>query len=56
MLVITADELMRGGCTEHGASTYSYWCDGFELFIGIIQAFVFALLTTIYIGMTIAHH
>jgi len=29
---------------------------GFELFIGIIQAFVFSLLTSIYIGLTVSHH
>jgi F0F1-type ATP synthase membrane subunit a len=29
---------------------------GFELFIGVIQAFVFALLTSIYIGLTVAEH
>lgn len=28
---------------------------GFELFVGIIQALVFALLTTVYIGTAIAH-
>jgi F0F1-type ATP synthase membrane subunit a len=29
---------------------------GFEIFIAVIQAFVFALLTGIYIGMAVADH
>jgi F0F1-type ATP synthase membrane subunit a len=29
---------------------------GFELFIACIQAFVFALLTSIYIGLTVKEH
>jgi F0F1-type ATP synthase membrane subunit a len=29
---------------------------GFEMFIAVIQAFVFALLTSIYIGLTVQEH
>jgi len=56
MLVITADELLRGAAISMAPVLIPTGVMGFELFIGVIQAFVFALLTTIYIGMTIAHH
>jgi len=56
MMVITADELMRAAALLMVPMLLPTGVMGFELFIGIIQAFVFALLTSIYIGLTIAHH
>lgn len=56
MMVITADELMRGASLMMVPVLLPTGVMGFELFIGIIQAFVFALLTAIYIGLTISHH
>lgn len=56
MMVITADELMRGAALLMVPFLLPTGVMGFELFIGIIQAFVFALLTSIYIGLTIQHH
>ncbi len=56
MLVITADELLRVAAITIAPAFVPSGVMGFELFIGVIQAFVFSLLTTVYIGMTIAHH
>jgi len=56
MLVITADEILRGVSLILVPWLLPIGVMGFELFIGIIQAFVFALLTAIYIGLTVSHH
>jgi F-type H+-transporting ATPase subunit a len=56
MLVITADEIMRSVTLSLAPALLPTGVMGFELFIGIIQAFVFALLTSIYIGLTVSHH
>jgi F-type H+-transporting ATPase subunit a len=55
MLVITADELLRGVSLMLAPYLLPVAVMGFEYFIGIIQAFVFAVLTSIYIGLTLAH-
>jgi F-type H+-transporting ATPase subunit a len=54
MVVITADELMRGVCLVMAPVLLPTGVMAFELFIGVIQAFVFALLTSIYIGLTVS--
>lgn len=57
LLVITADEL-----TRMVALLLLPWIVApvavmsFEIFIAFLQAFVFALLTSIYIGLTVAEH
>lgn len=56
MMVITADELMRGAAIMMVPVLLPAGVMGFEMFIGVIQAFVFALLTSIYIGLTVSHH
>jgi F-type H+-transporting ATPase subunit a len=56
MVVITADELMRGSFLSMCPILLPSGIMAFELFIGCIQAFVFALLTSIYIGLTVADH
>jgi F-type H+-transporting ATPase subunit a len=56
MMVITADELMRAAAIGMAPVFLPTGVMGFELFIGVIQAFVFALLTSIYIGLTVSHH
>lgn len=56
MMVITADELMRAAALTMVPMLLPAGVMGFELFIGIIQAFVFSLLTSIYIGLTVSHH
>lgn len=56
MMVITADELMRAAALMMVPFILPAFVMGFEMFIGVIQAFVFALLTTIYIGLTVQHH
>ncbi len=56
MVVITADELMRGAFLLMMPILLPAGIMAFELFIGVIQAFVFALLTSIYIGLTVAEH
>lgn len=56
MVVITADELMRGAFLLMCPILLPTLIMGFELFIGVIQAFVFALLTAIYIGLTVSEH
>src|SRR5262249_29437667 len=54
MVVITADELLRGAFLTIMPVILPTFVMAFELFIGVIQAFVFALLTSIYIGLTVA--
>jgi F-type H+-transporting ATPase subunit a len=56
MVVITADELMRGAFLLMMPVLLPSGIMAFELFIGLIQAFVFALLTSIYIGLTLSEH
>lgn len=56
MMVITADELMRAAALSMVPVILPTFVMGFEMFIGVIQAFVFALLTTIYIGLTVSSH
>lgn len=56
MMVVTADELMRGAVVNMVPVLLPSGVMAFELFIGLIQAFVFALLTSIYIGLTLEHH
>lgn len=56
MMVITADELMRGAALMMVPVLLPAGVMGFEMFIAVIQAFVFALLTSIYIGLTVSHH
>jgi F-type H+-transporting ATPase subunit a len=56
MVVITADELMRSAFLLMMPVLLPTGIMAFELFIGVIQAFVFALLTSIYIGLTVAEH
>ncbi|HEY9869141.1 MAG TPA: FoF1 ATP synthase subunit a [Candidatus Obscuribacterales bacterium] len=56
MVVITADELLRAAFLTIMPVLLPTFVMGFELFIGVIQAFVFALLTSIYIGLTVAEH
>lgn len=56
MVVITADELMRGAFLLMMPVLLPTGIMAFELFIGVIQAFVFALLTAIYIGLTVSEH
>lgn len=56
MMVITADELMRAAAIGMVPAVVPTGVMAFELFIGVIQAFVFALLTSIYIGLTLEHH
>jgi F-type H+-transporting ATPase subunit a len=56
MVVITADELMRGAFIMMMPVLLPSGIMAFELFVGVIQAFVFALLTSIYIGLTVAEH
>jgi F-type H+-transporting ATPase subunit a len=55
MVVITADELLRAAVLVMQPILLPSFVMAFELFIGVIQAFVFALLTSIYIGMTVQH-
>jgi F-type H+-transporting ATPase subunit a len=56
MVAIGADELLRVAALSMAPMLVPIGVMSFELFIGVIQAFVFALLTTIYIGMTVSHH
>jgi F-type H+-transporting ATPase subunit a len=55
MLVISADEILRSVALTLVPWFFPTGVMAFELFIGIIQAFVFALLTSIYIGLTVSH-
>jgi len=56
MLVITADEITRMVFLLLLPWIAPTFVMAFEVFIAIIQAFVFALLTGIYIGMAVADH
>lgn len=56
MVVITADELMRGAFLVLAPMLVPVGIMAFEIFIGGIQALVFALLTSVYIGLTVAEH
>ncbi|HEY9777040.1 MAG TPA: FoF1 ATP synthase subunit a [Planktothrix sp.] len=56
MVVITADELMRAAFLMMCPLILPTFVMAFELFIGVIQALVFALLTSVYIGLTVAEH
>jgi F-type H+-transporting ATPase subunit a len=56
MVVITADELMRAAFLMICPYILPTFVMAFELFIGCIQALVFALLTSVYIGLTVAEH
>jgi F-type H+-transporting ATPase subunit a len=55
MIVITADELLRASAILMVPMLVPTGVMAFELFIALIQAFVFTLLTTIYIGLTVSH-
>jgi len=56
MLVITADELIRTVSLLLAPWFVPSGVMAFEVFIAGIQAYVFALLTSIYIGLTVAEH
>ncbi len=56
MLVITADELIRTVSLMLAPWLVPSGVMAFEIFIAGIQAYVFALLTSIYIGLTVAEH
>jgi F-type H+-transporting ATPase subunit a len=55
MIVITADELLRASAILMVPMLVPTGVMAFEMFIALIQAFVFTLLTTIYIGLTVSH-
>ena len=56
MIVISADEILRGAFLVMCPILMPAGIMGFELFIGCIQALVFALLTSVYIGLTVQEH
>ncbi len=56
LLVITADEITRLVAVTLVPWLVPTGVMAFEMFIGIIQAFVFAILTAIYIGGAAAEH
>lgn len=57
LLVITADEITRMVALKLVPFIIApVAVMSFEIFIALIQAFVFALLTGIYIGMAVADH
>lgn len=56
LLVITADEITRMVALMLLPPLVPIGVMAFEIFIALIQAFVFALLTGIYIGMAVADH
>jgi F-type H+-transporting ATPase subunit a len=56
MMVITADEILRVVAIMMVPVLVPTGVMGFEMFIALIQAYVFTLLTTIYIGLTVSHH
>jgi F-type H+-transporting ATPase subunit a len=56
MVVITADELMRAAFLGMMPVILPSGIMGFEMFIGFIQAMVFALLSSVYIGLTVSEH
>jgi F-type H+-transporting ATPase subunit a len=56
MLVITADEITRLVFLLMLPWLAPTFVMAFEIFIALIQAFVFALLTSIYIGLAVSEH
>lgn len=56
LLVITADEMLRGAFLKICPVLIPTAVMGFEVFIALVQAFVFTLLTSIYIGTAVAEH
>jgi F-type H+-transporting ATPase subunit a len=56
MLVITADEITRLVFLLMLPWVAPAFVMAFEIFIALIQAFVFALLTSIYIGLAVSEH
>jgi F-type H+-transporting ATPase subunit a len=56
MLVISADEILRGVALQMVPFLAPSAVMAFEMCIALIQAFVFAVLTSIYIGLTLQEH
>ena len=56
LLVITADEMLRSSFLKICPVFVPTAVMGFEIFIAMVQAFVFTLLTSIYIGVAVAEH
>ncbi len=56
LLVITADEMLRSAFLKICPAVLPTAVMGFEVFIALVQAFVFTLLTSIYIGAAVAEH
>jgi F-type H+-transporting ATPase subunit a len=54
LLVITADEMMRAVFLKICPFLLPIGVMGFEIFIALIQAFVFTLLTAIYVGAAVS--
>jgi F-type H+-transporting ATPase subunit a len=56
LLVITADEMLRSAFLGMCPVILPSLVMAFEVFIALVQAFVFTLLTSIYIGAAVAEH
>lgn len=56
LLVITADEMLRTAFLRICPAILPSAVMAFEVFIALVQAFVFTLLTSIYIGAATAEH
>ena len=56
LLVITADEMLRTAFLKICPAIVPTAVMGFEVFIALVQAFVFTLLTSIYVGAAVAEH
>lgn len=56
LLVITADEMLRTAFLKICPAILPSAVMGFEVFIALVQAFVFTLLTSIYIGAAVSEH
>lgn len=56
LLVITADEMLRSAFLEMCPVLLPSAVMAFEVFIALVQAFVFTLLTSIYVGAAVAEH
>jgi F-type H+-transporting ATPase subunit a len=56
LLVITADELLRTTFLTICPALVPAGVMAFEVFIALVQAFVFTLLTAIYVGTAVAEH
>jgi F-type H+-transporting ATPase subunit a len=56
LLVITADEMLRSAFLKICPMLVPTAVMGFEVFIALVQAFVFTLLTSIYIGAAVSEH